>query len=419
MVLGCGLAAAWIGAAPTSAAPTSAAPASAAPRPEPTAQQKREAIQLTRRASALNNLGKYQQAVKLFRKAVGLFPKLAGAWRNLGLAHEGLEQWKRAIATYEKYLALAGTGGKYSLKVMERINECRKKLGQKPKIFSLLGKPGKIVLKVNVPGAAIKLDGLLRGSSPVDALPVNAGLHVVSVTKQGYLPFTRSLGVKAGQTVRVEVTLKKDPSYTPPRRVRAITHQRAADEAYLRVDSPAEGVQVRVDGEPLSRNEQGWWVAPKPRGEAVVEVSAPGRHPWRARVRLLRGLKKTLRPLLPLESKKRTYRLWGWVSLGLAAVLAGTGGVFGALENKKYEQVRDRRADTRAELDDLREQGKRYGNVAIGLYAAAGAALVGSIVLFIYERRGEHPAGRPLPLVVAPTERGSGLAVTYSGEVGF
>jgi hypothetical protein len=404
----------WLSASGAAAKP---APADSGPRPA--AKQKREAIELTRRASALNNLGKYQQAVKLFQRAVRLFPKLAGAWRNMGLALEGLKQWKRAIQAYERYLEIVGTGGKYSLKVMERINECRKQLGLKPKIFSLLGEPGQIVLEVNVSGAAIRLDGLLRGSSPVDALPVNAGLHVVSVTKEGYLPFSRSVGVKTGQTVRIRVELKKDPSYKPPRRVRAIKHHKAADEAYLRVDTPAEGVQVLLDGTPLAQNEKGWWVVPKPRGEAVVEVRAPGRHPWRARVRLVRGSRKTLHPILPLESRKRAYRLWGWVSLGLAAVLAGTGGVFGALENKRYEQVRDRRADSRAELQDLRDEGRRYGHVALGLYAAAGAAVVASIVLFIYERRGERPAGRPPPLVVAPTGRGSGLAVTYSGEVGF
>lgn len=77
----------------------------------PTVAQKKQAILLTRRASALNNLGKYAEAVRLFKRAVGLFPKLAGAWRNLGLAQEGLQKWKDAIVAYERYLSIAGTGG--------------------------------------------------------------------------------------------------------------------------------------------------------------------------------------------------------------------------------------------------------------------------------------------------------------------
>jgi len=218
--------------------------------------------------------------------------------------------------------------------------------------------------------------------------------------------------------VRVRVTLKKDPNYVPPRRVEGIKHHRAPNEAYLRIDSPAEGVQVLIDGKPVSQNDQGWWVVPKPH-KHVVEVRAAGRLPWRARVELLRGLKKTLRPILPLLKQKRTFALWGWVSIGVSAALAGVGGVFGALENKTYEKVRDRRAANRADLQDLVDKGKMYRNISVGLYAVAGAALVSSIVLFVYERRGEHPKGRPLPLVVAPTPRGAGLAVSLSGEVDF
>lgn len=398
--------------------------AQAAPTPRGTArasvspEQRREAIRLTRRASALNNLGKYAQAIALFKKAVAILPKLAGAWRNMGLAHEGLKQYRQAITAYERYLAIAGTGGRYSLKVMERINECRKRIGLAPKVFSLLGAPGRIKLEINVSGAAIRLDGLLRGSSPVAALPVAAGLHVIEVTKEGYLTFNRSLGVKAGKTVVVRVALARDPSYRPPRRVVGIKHHKAPNEAYLRIDSRAEGVQVTVDGHPAQQNAHGAWVVPRPRAH-VVEVRAPGRVTWRARVALLRGEKKTLRPILPLIKRKRAFRRWGWVSLGVAALLAGAGGVLGALENTTYEKVRRRDASDRAALEDLASTARRYRGASLGLYAAAGAALVSSIVLFVYERRGEHPKGRPLPLVIAPSHRGTGLAVSLRQEVDF
>lgn len=396
----------------------------AAPSPRTTARssvsptQRREAIRLTRRASALNNLGKYAQAITLFQKAVRILPKLAGAWRNMGLAHEGLKQYRKAITAYERYLGIAGTGGRYSLKVMERINECRKRIGLAPKVFSLLGAPGRIQLQINVSGAAIRLDGLLRGSSPVAALPVAAGLHVIEVTKEGYLPFNRSLGVKAGKTVVVGVSLARDPSYHPPRRVAGIKHHKAPNEAYLRIDSPAEGVQVLVDGHLARLDAHGAWVVPRPH-KHVVEVRAPGRVTWRARVELLRGEKKTLHPILPLVQRKRAFRRWGWVSLGLAALLAGAGGVFGALENTTYEKVRRRDTADRAGLEDLASTSRLYRNVSLGLFAAAGAALVSSIVLFVYERRGEHPKGKPLPLVIAPTSRGTGLALSLRQEVDF
>jgi hypothetical protein len=151
----------------------------------------------------------------------------------------------------------------------------------------------------------------------------------------------------------------------------------------------------------------------------VVEVRAPGRLPWRRRVELVKGQRKTLSPLLPLVRDQRRYRIWGWATLGMAATLASVGGIFGALENTTFEDVRDRRAYLRESLKDIVAEGKLYRNVALGLYAAAGAALTASVVLFVFERRGEAPKGRPLPLVVAPTERGAGLSVTLSGEVDF
>lgn len=399
------------------ALPCQAAPGEA-PRGAPPEAQ-REAIKLTRQASALHNLGKYQEAVELFRKAVRLAPDLPGAWRNMGLAHEGLKQWKDAIQAYERYLELAGTSGRYSLQVMARVNECLKHLGQAPKVFGVLGAPGYIELSVSEEGATIMLNGLTRGSSPVRPLRVQPGLHVVEISKLGYLRHTQSVGVRAGQRIGLSVELQKDPSYVPPRRLEGIKHVRAGDEAYLQVQSQAEGIAVLVDGKALSQNEEGWWVLPKPTGIHVVEVRAAGRLPWRAQVELTRGIRKTLNPILPIVETKRRYALWGWVSLGLAAVLAGTGGVFGALENKTYEKVRDRRAETRDDLKDIADRGRLYRGVALGLYAAAGVALTSSITLFVFERRGEHPRGRPLPLVVAPVEAGTGLAVSFSTEVDF
>lgn len=390
----------------------------AARAPRDPARATREAVALTKRANVLNNLGKYREALRLFKRALRLAPDLAGAWRNLGLTYEALRQWKLAAEAYERYLGLAGNTGRYAVQVMARVNECRKHLGLPAKVWSVLGAPGKILLEVSHPGATIRLNGLVRGSSPLDALPVMAGPHQIEVVLLGYLPFTRSVAVKEGQTVQVRVELQKDPGYAPPRRVAGIKHHKAANEAYLRVESPAPDLTVLVDGRPLSQNEKGAWVVPAPRSH-VVEVRAPGRMPWRRRVELVKGEKKTLTPLLPLVRDKRRYAAWGWASLGMAAALASVGGIFGALENTTYENVRDRRAYLRETLKDMAAEGRLYRNVALGLYAAAGAALTASVVLFVLERRGEAPAGRPLPLVVTPTARGAGLAVSLSGEVDF
>jgi tetratricopeptide (TPR) repeat protein len=390
--------------------------ASAAPRAS--SKDERQAVALTKRASVLTNLGKYPEAIELFLQALRLSPGLAGAWRNLGLAYEAQKEWALAVASYERYLGIAGTTGRYSIQVMARVNECRKHLGQSTKVWSVLGAPGKIHLDVSHPGATIRINGLSRGSSPVGPLPVNAGAHQIEVTLLGHLPFVRSVAVKEGQTVKVRVDLQKDPAYVPPRRVEGIRHKTVADVAYLKVDSPAEGLSVRANGRALAQNAELWYVVPHP-GPMVVEVWAPGRVTWRRRVELVKGERKTLFPLLPLAREKRRYEVWGWTSLGLAALAASVGGIFSALENKTYEDVRDRRAYTREALENMAAEGRLYRNVAIGLYAAAGAALTASITLFVLERRGEAPTGRPLPIVLGPTKRGAGLTLSLSGEVDF
>ncbi|MFH2010174.1 MAG: PEGA domain-containing protein [bacterium] len=387
-------------------------------QPPPAGSPQAKAIQLFRRANPQLYLGNYRKAIALYRKALKLFPKMAGAWRNMGKAYEGLKSWKRAIKAYDQYLTLAGTAGRYSLAAMARINECRKKLGLPPRVFNIMGAAGRIAFKVNVPGAAISLDGLRRGSSPSPALPVSAGLHVVTVTKVGYLAWTNSIGVRAGKTVMVRVDLEKDPHYVPPRRVEGIKVHKAKNEAYLTVRSSAPNVSLYVDGKAVARRADGVFVLAKPRSH-VVEVRAPGRLPWRARVDLLRGEKKTLVPVLALLSQKRSFARWGWITLGFAGALGVVGAVFSGLENQTYDKVNSRDAADRDALNDLVRKGKTYRNVSLGLYAGAAAFLISSIVLFVYERKGERPQGRPLPLVIGPTSRGSGVALSYSGEVDF
>jgi len=387
-------------------------------QPPPPGSPQAKAIRLFRQANPQLYLGNYAKAIALYKRALRLMPNLAGAWRNLGLAHEGLKAWNKAIGAYNQYIKIAGSGGKYYLAAQKRINVCRSKLGLPPITFSMIGNPGKLDIQANVAGAVVSLDGVRRGSTPTRPLPVNAGLHIVRVTKVGYLRWSGSVAVKSGQRVVVRVELKKDPSYVPPRRLEGIKHTKAKNEAYLTVRTAAAGVRLHADGAELHKNADGVFVLPRP-GNHVVEVRAPGRLTWRARVSLLRGEKKVLQPVLPLVRTKKAFNRWGWVTLGVAGVIAGVGAVFSGLENATYEAVRDRRADTRAELDDLVKKGKVYRNVALGLYAGAAAVLVSSIVLFVYERRGEQPQGRPLPLVVGPAGRGGGLAVSFSGEVDF
>ena len=120
--------------------------------------------------------------------------------------------------------------------------------------------------------------------------------------------------------------------------------------------------------------------------------------------------------MLPVLKRRKTFRMWGWISLGIAGVLAGVGAAFGALENKAFSRAHDRDTADRAALDDLISKGKLYRNVSIGLYAGAAAAVISTLVLFIYERRGVQPENAPLPMVNLGPTRGGGVAFSLSKD---
>jgi hypothetical protein len=63
------------------------------------------------------------------------------------------------------------------------------------------------------PGAEVRVDGVPRGSAPLQA-PVDSlapGPHHVSVIKKGFLPFHAIVEVNKGEAARLEVTLEVDP----------------------------------------------------------------------------------------------------------------------------------------------------------------------------------------------------------------
>jgi hypothetical protein len=95
---------------------------------------------------------------------------------------------------------------------------------------------GSIVIDGAEPGSEVLLDGAPVGTTPLDPIPALRGDHQVAVRK-GPLDFTRTVTVKAGETVVVRVAAKVTP--TPS----------AADEQALELDFDLDPPTA----EPLSR----------------------------------------------------------------------------------------------------------------------------------------------------------------------
>ncbi|MCE5299028.1 MAG: PEGA domain-containing protein [Methanoregulaceae archaeon] len=63
-------------------------------------------------------------------------------------------------------------------------------------------------------GAAVYLDGMLKGTTPISITGVSSGVHQLKVTRQGYEDYSTGVTIPTGQTATVPVTLKVQSSTT-------------------------------------------------------------------------------------------------------------------------------------------------------------------------------------------------------------
>lgn len=151
-------------------------------------------------------------------------------------------------------------------------------------------------------GAKILLDG-----EPVDGAPFLAdlGSRKLRLEAPGYAPFETTFEVPGNTDIRVPVTLKKDVSSS---RLSVVTN----------------GVKgtISIDGKVVG---EGTWEGALSPGAHQLEVTAPKRKPYSAKLDLLAGGTRTLQVTLEDEDSP----LWPWLAGG-GALLAGAavGGYF-------------------------------------------------------------------------------------------
>ena len=158
--------------------------------------------------------GQHEAALEAFRRAdiVERTPKSQG---QLGLVECDLEQYVAA----EEHLraALAADRDpwvrKYRRALVEAIDRARQHIGY-------------VFLRGGREGASVRVDGREVVTLPSEsAISVAAGEATIAVELRGYLPWSRSLRVEAGQRQSVEVDLVPErgdlPGLTPPSVVRS------------------------------------------------------------------------------------------------------------------------------------------------------------------------------------------------------
>jgi len=357
------------------------------PPPPAHADDRAEAESYFRRAGALYEDGRYQEAAKMYQVCVALTPDLAGPHRRLGQSYKALGRCDDAVRHFLKYLALKPSG-KYADEIRRDMERCVVEAGideegdEDPRT-------GQVRLAVTPDGARVVFDGEQLGRSPLGAVAMSPGRHQAVVVKAGYAPWQGEVTVRAGEVVELSVALEETAGG------RALSTGRLS----LLIDPP--GARVTVDGRLVG-------VSPLPdlnlpAGRRSLRIERPGylgeahevEIPDGGEVELAVTLVHVGRgplpaigqaldagPPQPADAPWLTRRRGGWVLIVVGAVTALAGVVTGvaALRKSNAYSKADESTDRRA----LKRSGETLALatdvsfVVAGLSAAGGGALLWS-----------------------------------------
>lgn len=298
--------------------------------------------------------GDYTAALTLFKEAYQLVPS-PKIFYNFGLAYTNLGRATEAVEAFERFLDEATDASPET-----RLNAEKHR-------NDLLSQIGSVVVRCDVDGAAISVDGRAKGVTPrKNPVRLDPGPHSLVVEKAPLPAFTQNINVAAGEKLIVDVHLNVAPTPAP------------------------QPVAVPV-------------VVPPPPPVAPAPPPEPESPPmsWKAKLA---------------------------IGLGAAAVLGLGFGVYEQLAaSSKYDQFNSYVApNTLMKCDaDSRVAGHGGGNCASLLsdgdsaslaakigFAVGGALAVSSITLFILSR-GEHHETSAAFAGCSPTGNGALCAVTF------
>ncbi len=212
-------------------------------------------------------------------------------------------------------------------------------------------------VSANVKGGYVWLDDRKKerpfwGATPHGEL-VSAGQHEVLVEAPGFEPLLAPVTVNHGEQKEMEVALVR------------------VGYGFLRIDSNAPEVKVRIDEQP-----KGVWRAgtepldvQAPSGQHKLTVVADGRKTFEGMIDVPRG------QVLPVHVKMipKYPRGSAWTQAVIGAAFIGAAAYFGNESNKIHDQLKEDRAQGRLEEGDSRAtKGRWYSIGANGGFAVGG-----------------------------------------------
>lgn len=315
---------------------------------------------LTRTATVLARDGKYVEAVALYEQAYALDPDPILLF-NLAVVKEKQGDWVGARDHLQRYLDA----------------EKDRKLQEKGalRLGKVLAAIGTLRVEVDVAGAAVAVDGTLRGRSPLPPIDLAAGRHRVTVSRLGAAPQEREVEIRGREEVGAAFVLAPAEVATPP---------------------------VAVEPAPP--------VAVEPALPLLSEPMVPESSPLVADAAAEPG---------------SSLSTWGWVSVGVGAALLAGGATLTVLAAGDRAAVTDaRRTDgviigvTQRRAAELEERANALTAGSWALYGLGSAAVVAGVTFLVWEGAldsYESPTSGGAAVFVVPTADGAvvGFGATF------
>lgn len=289
---------------------------------------------------------------------------------------------------------------------------------------------GFVRLRSNVPGAEIRVDGVLVGQTPeLLLIPVEPGQRTISVRREGYRSASQQVSVGEGAELELELTLEEDASALATSAAQ-LTIQASEDQVVASVDGvrrgPVTGPLKLVPGPHVVLLERGGFYAQQqrislsPREETTLAVTFEPTPELRA----------------TMADARRRNQVLGWVGIGAGAALAGgmaavlaSNAAFRASVPAANAELARRNATGQCGMDDCigaierndanvvstrTTDGLAYGALGLG-----AAALVTGVVLHLTApnlARYDRPANESLMPEVGLAPVPEGGLLTASGK---
>jgi hypothetical protein len=164
----------------------------------PTKEQIAEARQHYQKGLELYEEGDFEAALVELQRAYDTAPAYKILY-NIGLVQRQLKDYAACVRSFRKYLE---DGGK-------KI-DAKRRAEVEREVDKLQGRVASVKLSSNVEGATVLVDDQEVAETPLDApLIVNQGRRKISITKSGYASATRVLKIAGGDSLELELELRK------------------------------------------------------------------------------------------------------------------------------------------------------------------------------------------------------------------